>query len=78
MIHDYYYNGSVTWVRNISASAFNELRLTLSRRQTLSISAGANTTIDKSIGLTGANQSFFPVGGRQTATRRIGAAPILS
>ena len=60
LIHDYYYNGSVTWVRNISASAFNELRLTLSRRQTLSISAGANTDIDSKIGLTGANPNFFP------------------
>jgi outer membrane receptor protein involved in Fe transport len=60
MIHDYYYNGSVTWVRNISASSFNELRLTLSRRQTLSISAGANTELDEKIGLTGANPNFFP------------------
>jgi hypothetical protein len=60
LIHNYYYNGSVTWVRNISASAFNELRLTLSRRQTLSISAGANTDLDSKIGLTGANTNFFP------------------
>jgi outer membrane receptor protein involved in Fe transport len=60
LIHDYYYNGSVTWVRNLSSSTFNELRLTLSRRQTLSISAGANTNIDQKIGLTGANPDFFP------------------
>jgi outer membrane receptor protein involved in Fe transport len=60
LIHNYYYNGSVTWVRNISSSAFNELRLTLSRRQTLSISAGANTELDSKIGLTGANPNFFP------------------
>src|ERR1700733_10840738 len=60
LIHDYYSNCSVTWVCNISASAFNELRLTLSPRQTLSISAGANTDIVSKIGLTGANTNFFP------------------
>ena len=60
LIHNYYYNGNVTWTRNFSPTLINELSLTLSRRQTLSISAGANTTIDRQIGLTGANQSFFP------------------
>ncbi len=59
-IHDYYYNGNATWTRNFSPTLINELSLTLSRRQTLSISAGANTNIDQQIGLTGANQSFFP------------------
>ena len=60
LIHDYYYNGNATWTRSFSPTLINELSLTLSRRQTLSISAGANTTIDQQIGLTGANQSFFP------------------
>jgi hypothetical protein len=60
LIHDYYYNGNATWTRNFSPTLINELSLTLSRRQTLSISAGANTDIDAQIGLKGANQSFFP------------------
>jgi outer membrane receptor protein involved in Fe transport len=60
LIRDYYYNGNATWTRNFSPTLINQLSLTLSRRQTLSISAGANTTIDQQIGLTGANQSFFP------------------
>jgi hypothetical protein len=59
-IHNYYYNGNGTWTHNFSPTLINELSLTLSRRQTLSISAGANTTIVPQIGLTGANQSFFP------------------
>jgi hypothetical protein len=59
-IHDYYYNGNANWTRSFSPTLINELSLTLSRRQTLSISAGANTTIDQQIGLTGANQAFFP------------------
>jgi hypothetical protein len=60
LVHDYYYNGNATWTRNFSPTLINELSLTLSRRQTLSISPGANTTIDQQIGLTGANQAFFP------------------
>jgi hypothetical protein len=59
-IHNYYYNGNATWTRNFSPTLINELSFTLSRRQTLSISAGANTNYAQQIGLTGANQSFFP------------------
>jgi hypothetical protein len=61
LVHDYYYNGSFTWDHNFSPSMFNEFRLTLSRRQTLSISAGANTTLSEQIGLKGANPNFFPI-----------------
>jgi hypothetical protein len=60
LVHDYYYNVAGTWTHNISPTMFNELRLTLSRRQTLSYSAGANSTLSSQIGLTGANQAFFP------------------
>jgi hypothetical protein len=60
LVHDYYYNGSGTWDHNFSPSLINELRLTFSRRQTLSISAGANTNLSEDIGLKGANPNFFP------------------
>jgi len=60
LVHDYYYNASGTWDHIFSASAINEFRYTYTRRQFLDISAGANTTIDQEIGLTGVNQSFFP------------------
>ncbi|MCU1257186.1 MAG: TonB-dependent receptor, plug, partial [Bryobacterales bacterium] len=67
--HNYYYNVSATWYHNFSPSLINEARYTYTRRQALSISAGANTTIDQSLGLTGINQAFFPtvtVSGFQT------------
>jgi Carboxypeptidase regulatory-like domain len=60
LVHDYYYNGNGTWTRNFSPTLINELSLTLSRRQTLSISPGANTDISQQIGLMGANQAYFP------------------
>jgi hypothetical protein len=60
LVHDYYYNGSGTWDHNFSPNLFNEFRLTFSRRQTLSISAGANTSLSGEIGLKGANPNFFP------------------
>jgi hypothetical protein len=59
-LHDYYYNGNATWTRSISPTLINELSLTLSRRQTLNISAGANTTVAEGLGLPGVNSSFFP------------------
>jgi hypothetical protein len=59
-LHDYYYNGNVTWTRSFSPTLINELSLTLGRRQTLNISAGANTTVAEGLGLTGVNNAFFP------------------
>lgn len=56
----YYYNPSVTWYHTFNSSWVNEARLTYSQRENLNISAGAQTTLDSQIGLTGVNQSFFP------------------
>ena len=42
------------------ATLINEFRFTYSRRQALSISAGANTTLASQIGIQGTNASFFP------------------
>ena len=58
--HNYYYNGSGTWYHNFSPTLINEARYTYTRRQALAISAGANTTIDQQIALTGVNPAFFP------------------
>jgi outer membrane receptor protein involved in Fe transport len=58
--HNYYYNAGATWYHNFSATLINEARFNYSRRQALSISAGANTDIDQSLGLAGINQKFFP------------------
>ena len=58
--HNYYYNAGATWYHNFSPTLINEARFNYSRRQALSISAGANTDIDQSLGLTGINQKFFP------------------
>lgn len=60
LAHDYYYNASGTWYHNFSPSLINEARYTYTRRQALSISAGANSTLDQQIGLSGINQAFFP------------------
>jgi hypothetical protein len=60
LVHDYYYNGTAGWTSSISPTLINELSLTLNRRQALSYSPGANTDIVPQIGLTGANQAFFP------------------
>jgi hypothetical protein len=56
----YYYNPSATWYHTFNPSWVNEARLTYSQRENVNISAGAQTTIDSQIGLTGVNQSFFP------------------
>jgi len=61
LVHNYYYNWSGTWDHTFSPSMFNEFRLTFSRRQTLSISAGAHGTLSSGIGLKGANQNYFPI-----------------
>jgi len=58
--HNYYYNASGTWYHTFSSAIINELRVTYTRRQGLSYSGGANTTLDAAIGLSGVNQSFFP------------------
>ncbi|MDQ1468783.1 MAG: hypothetical protein QOJ99_263, partial [Bryobacterales bacterium] len=58
--HNYYYNAGATWYHNFSPTLINEARFNYSRRQALSISAGANTDIDQSLGLAGINQKFFP------------------
>jgi hypothetical protein len=58
--HNYYYNAGATWYHNFSPALINESRFNYSRRQALAISAGANTTIDQSLGLAGINENFFP------------------
>jgi Carboxypeptidase regulatory-like domain len=60
LAHNYYYNPSGTWYHNFSPTLINEFRFTYSRRQALSISAGANTTLASLIGIQGTNASFFP------------------
>jgi len=60
LAHNYYYNASGTWYHSFSPSMINEARYTYTRRQALAISAGANTTLDQSLGLAGVNQAFFP------------------
>ncbi|MBV8844854.1 MAG: TonB-dependent receptor [Bryobacterales bacterium] len=61
LLHNYYYNGAVTWNRNFSPTLLNEFRLVLGRRQTLNISPGANSAAAAEIGLKGAAEpSYFP------------------
>ncbi len=60
LAHNYYYNPSGTWYHNFSPTLINEFRFTYSRRQALSISAGANTTLASQIGIQGTNAAFFP------------------
>ncbi|MDT7814699.1 MAG: hypothetical protein QOJ42_4615, partial [Acidobacteriaceae bacterium] len=60
LAHNYYYNPSGTWYHNFSPSLINEFRFTYSRRQALSISAGANTDLASQIGIQGTNPTFFP------------------
>jgi Carboxypeptidase regulatory-like domain len=60
LAHNYYYNPSGTWYHNFSPSLINEFRFTYSRRQALSISAGANTNLASQIGIQGTNPAFFP------------------
>jgi hypothetical protein len=60
LAHNYYYNPSGTWYHNFSPSLINEFRFTYSRRQALSISAGANTNLAAQIGIQGTNPAFFP------------------
>jgi Carboxypeptidase regulatory-like domain len=60
LAHNYYYNPSVTWYHNFTSTLINEFRFTYSRRQALSISAGANTNLASQIGIQGTNPSFFP------------------
>lgn len=58
--HDYYYNASGTWLRNISATAINEARITYSRRQYLIFSGGANSGLGEELGIANVNQRYFP------------------
>ena len=60
LAHNYYYNPSGTWYHNFSPTLINEFRFTYSRRQALSISAGANTTLAAETGIQGTNANFFP------------------
>jgi hypothetical protein len=60
LAHNYYYNPSGTWYHNFSPTLINEFRFTYSRRQALSISAGANTNLASQIGIQGTNANFFP------------------
>lgn len=58
--HNYYYNVSGTWIHNLTPAAINEARYTYTRRQALSISAGANTALADQVGIKGTNAAFFP------------------
>jgi hypothetical protein len=60
LAHNYYYNPSGTWYHDFSSTLINEFRFTYSRRQALSISAGANTNLASKIGIQGTNAAFFP------------------
>lgn len=60
LAHNYYYNPSGTWYHSFTPTLINEFRFTYSRRQALSISAGANTNLALQIGIQGTNASFFP------------------
>jgi hypothetical protein len=60
LAHNYYYNPSGTWYHDFSPTLINEFRFTYSRRQALSISAGANTNLASQIGIQGTNPAFFP------------------
>jgi outer membrane receptor protein involved in Fe transport len=61
LLHDYYYNGGTTWNHSFSPTLLNELRLVLSRRQTLNISPGPNSPAAAQVGLKGAaDPSYFP------------------
>ena len=56
--HDYFYSGSGAWTCNISPTLLSEFRLAFTRRQSLSISAGYGSDINKDVGLTGVNPSY--------------------
>ena len=58
--HSYFYSAGVTWFHTFSPTLINQAIVTLTRRQGLNFSAGANTTLDQQIGLKGVNQNFFP------------------
>jgi hypothetical protein len=60
LTHNYYYNPSGSWNHIFSPSLLNELRLTYSWRQALSISHGVNSAAATQLGLPGTNPSFFP------------------
>ncbi|HXX19302.1 MAG TPA: TonB-dependent receptor [Candidatus Acidoferrum sp.] len=60
LVKDYNYNASGTWLHNFSPNKINELRITYTRRQLLSNSAGANTTLDSQINLQTFNTNYFP------------------
>jgi outer membrane receptor protein involved in Fe transport len=60
LVHDYFYSAGGAWTHNLSATTFNELQITITRRQALTISAGAGSGIGQQLGLSGVNQSFFP------------------
>jgi hypothetical protein len=58
--HNYYYNPSGSWNHIFSPTLLNELRLTYSWRQALSISHGHNSAAATQLGLPGTNPAFFP------------------
>jgi Carboxypeptidase regulatory-like domain/TonB dependent receptor len=58
--HDYYYNASATWLRNISPTTVNEARFTYSRRQYLIFSGGANNGLGEQLAIANVDQNYFP------------------
>jgi outer membrane receptor protein involved in Fe transport len=58
--HDYYYNASGNWFHNFSSNKINEVRITYTRRQFLSISEGAHSDLDSQIGLNTFDNNYFP------------------
>lgn len=58
--HSYFYSAGITWFHTFSPTLINQAIVTLTHRQGLSFSAGANTSLDQQIGLKGVNESFFP------------------
>jgi hypothetical protein len=58
--HNYYYNPSGTWNHIFTSMILNEARVTFTRRQSLSISHGVNSTAATDLELPGTNPAFFP------------------
>jgi len=55
-----YYNVSAAWDHTFSPTALNEIQYAYTRNSYVGMSAGAHTTLDEQIGLTGVNEAFFP------------------
>jgi outer membrane receptor protein involved in Fe transport len=60
LTHEYYYNWGGNWMHTISRTSYNDFRANMSRRQRLSISSSADTTLGAQVGLAGVPRSYFP------------------